>query len=253
MRVLATAAAVGLGLVLSAADARACGAAYPGGPMVCTMEDSPAYRKAHPPIRARIGISWSYTTTTILFGSARRADLQRHVVFAGTELPLGNGYGLRFGAGGIVDGQLTPTHVPFRGSATFAPGVSAYIGIGKTIVDEGEIRPFVQLGLNISGARAATRGPSPNEAPSFTAFDARGAATVGKTFGGWLVPYVGARAFGGPIYYHYAGAKVTGTDLYKYQVVGGVAVALRARGLDAFVEGVPLGERGLSAGLGVSF
>ena len=70
---------------------------------------------------------------------------------------------------------------------------------------------------------------------------------------GWLVPYVALRAFGGPIFHRYGGEAVTGTDLYKYQVAGGLSLALPSRVVDAFVEGVPVGESGLSAGLGTTF
>lgn len=250
--------------------AHACGAAYPGGPMVCTLADAPkkktatgeadssvtAPRRQEAPI-ARVSASWSYTSTTILFGQGRRAELTRHTVFVGTELPLAPGFGLRFGAGGIVDGEITP-HLNFGSgtgypSASFGPGVSGFLGAAKTIIDERAEVPSVQLGATLSVSRATTRGPAPNEGPSFTAFDLRASATVGKTLGGIVIPYVTARAFGGPIYYRYGGQKVTGTDLYKYQVAGGFAVSLPSHVLDVFVEGVPLGESGVSAGLGTTF
>ena len=253
MRRRAAAACVSLALVGSPRRASACGAAYPGGPIMCTMDDAPGHAGARLPTLARVGVSWSYTTTTILFGNARRADLTRHTVFAGSDLPLGAGFGLRFGAGGVVAGELTPTRAPQRGTASFGPGAGAYLGIAKTIVDETTYFPSLQLGVTASGTRAATRGPAPGEAPSFTAFDARGSATLSKTFFHALVPYVAGRGFGGPVYYHYAGAKVTGTDLYKYQLALGCSVALRPLRLDAFFEGVPKGERGLSAGLGMTF
>ena len=78
------------------------------------------------------------------------------------------------------------------------------------------------------------------------------ALNAGKTVGP-LAIYATARAFGGPIFYRYAGESVTGTDLYKYQVGGGLSIALPSRILDAFVEGIALGERGVAAGLGTSF
>jgi hypothetical protein len=232
-------------------DAQACGAAYPGGPMVCTLEDAPPSRhgvKTLVPV-ARVSAIWSYTSTTILFGEGRRADLTRHAVFASTELPLARGLGLRFGAGGIASGELRTS----GGPATFGPGVTGFFGIGKTVVDEKPSVPFLQLAATVSMSRATTRGPAPNEAPSFTALDVRAAATIGKTIGGWLVPYVSLRAFGGPIFYRYGGKDVTGTDLYKHQIAGGLSVALPSRVLDAFVEGVPMGESGMSAGLGTTF
>lgn len=234
-----------------ARDAYACGAAYPGGPMVCTLADAPGHAKAAAPPEARVSASWSYTSTTILFSGERRADLTRHTVFAGTELPLARGLGLRFGAGGIVAGELARHGA---GVASFGPGVSGYIGVSKTIVDEKPSVPFVQLGATLSVSRVATRGTAPSDAPSFTATDLRASATAGKTLlGGWIVPYASARAFGGPIFYRFAGTSVTGTDLSKFQLAGGLSLSLPHHELDLFAEGVPLGERGASAGLGTTF
>lgn len=235
-------------LVPSAAFA--CGAAYPGGPVYCTMADAPSrQRSARPrPPPLHLSLSWAFTSTTILFGDGKRADLERHTVFVGTEVPIGGGAAIRFGAGGIVAGQITPHHA----RADFGPGVSGYFGVAKSLVDEKGWIPFVQIGGTLSGSRVATRGPGVNEAPSFTAFDIRAALNAGKTVGP-LAIYATARAFGGPIFYRYAGESVTGTDLYKYQVGGGLSIALPSRVLDAFVEGIALGERGVAAGLGTSF
>ncbi len=240
------------GALLAAREASACGAAYPGGPMVCTLADAPS-RKAQQKVdvHARVSASWAYTSTTILFSGDRRADLTRHTVFAGTELPLTRGLGLRFGAGGIVAGELDRRG---PGVATLGPGVSGYFGVAKTLLDEATSVPFVQLAATLSASRAVARRGVESE--GFTAFDVRAAATVGKTFFREtlpVVPYVALRAFGGPIFYRFAGADVTGTDLYKYQVGAGLSLALPGRALDAFVEGVALGERGLSAGLGTTF
>jgi hypothetical protein len=239
-----------VGLVALERSAEACGAAYPGGPVFCTMDDAPGHQKptTPPPTPLHLSLSWEFTTTTILFGGGKRADLQRHAVFAGSEIAVAKGLALRFGAGGIVEGEIHPHH----DRADFGPGVTAFFGVAKTIVDEKTYVPFVQLGGTLSGSRAATRGPGTNEGPSFTAFDLRAAATVGKTFGP-IVPYATGRAFGGPIFYRYAGEAVTGTDLYKYQVGGGLSLALPKHVLDAFVEGIALGERGVSAGIGTVF
>ena len=46
---------------------------------------------------------------------------------------------------------------------------------------------------------------------------------TGKIF----TPYVTARVFGGPVYWRLDGADVTGTDLYKYQVGGGLSLIAR--------------------------
>lgn len=214
------------------------------------MDDAPSRRatRAMRPKPLHLSLSWSYTTTTITFGEGRRADLQRHAVFAGSEVALGGGASLRFGAGGVVGGQIEP-----HGSrADFGPGVTAFVGAAKSLVDERGAIPFVQLGGTFSFSRVATRGPAPNEAPTFTALDVRAALTAGKTIGP-LAIYATGRVFGGPIFFRYRDEAVTGTDLYKYQVGGGLSARLPSHILDAFVEGIALGERGISAGLGSTF
>lgn len=236
--------------LLGARAAAACGAAYPGGPVYCTMEDAPGHRAAKPlrPKPIHLSLSWSYTSTTLTFGEGRRADLERHAVFAGTELALGSGLSFRFGAGGILGGRIDP----HRARADFGPGATAFAGATKSLVDERGAIPFVQLGGVFSFSRVGTRGPGPNEAPTFTALDVRAALTAGKTLGP-LAVYATARVFGGPIFFRYRDEPVTGTDLYKYQLGGGLSVALPSRLLDAFVEGIAAGERGLSAGIGSTF
>jgi hypothetical protein len=86
----------------------------------------------------------------------------------------------------------------------------------------------------------------------YSAFDLRLGAVVGTTFFDRLSPYALGRVFGGPVYWRYQGAAVTGTDTHHYQLGAGLALML-ARRLDIFAEAVPLGERSLSAGASVSF
>lgn len=214
------------------------------------MDDAPGHQKKKswepPPIH--LSLSYDYTSTTILFGGPRRADLRRHATFAGTEIPLGSGWSVRFGAGGILGGELDPSHI----HGDFGPGVTGYVGGAKSIVDEKKYVPFVQLSLTLSGSRVGTKGPLPDTAPSFTAFDLRAGAMVGKSFGPF-VPYAVGRVFGGPVYYKFLGHEETGTDLHKYQVGGGFAIATPSHVLDVFVEGIALGELGVSAGLGTTF
>lgn len=218
--------------------------------MVCTMADAPSTSRRHELPMARVAASYAYTSTTLLFGQGRRADLTRHAAFVLTELPLSSTVGLRFGAGGIFGGDLVKNQS--RGRSSFGPGVTAFVGIASTIVREQASVPFLQVSATLSGSRARTEDSvDPRDAPSFTAFDLRGAAIVGKTLGEAVVPYAALRAFGGPIFYRFLAAEVTGTDLYKYQVGGGLAVHLGP--VDAFVEGIPFGERGASSGLGVTF
>ena len=271
---IATCAAGVAALLGLAPEAHACGAAYPGGPVMCDyprrspdgrVVDRPAgddTRPTGPPI-AHLSASYAFTSTTILFGSGRRAELTRHAVFGALQLPLtrsGAVTGL-VGAGGVAGGEL------IHGAArdTIGPGFAGYLGVAGRVYDGKGWVPFLQLTATLSVTHMGTRtddrgtrtdgstsaaGPS---SPAFTASDLRVGAIAGKTFGEVFTPYVTGRVFGGPIAWRFDGAAVTGTDLYKYQVGGGLSLALFQRRLDVFAEGIALGERGLAAGVGTTF
>jgi len=255
-------------------DAHACGAAYPGGPVMCdyprrnadgTLVDQSAGDHGAPigPPIARLSASYAFTSTTILFGGDKRADLTRHAVFGELQLPLnksGSITGL-IGAGGIAGGEL------IHGAArdTIGPGFAGDIGIAGRVYDGKGYIPFLQLTATISvthmGTRTDDRGtrtdgtvsPTGPSSPKFTAGDLRVGVIAGKTFGDVFTPYVTARAFGGPVDWRYDDQHVTGTDLYKYQVGGGLSLALFKRKLDVFAEGIPFGERGVATGIGTTF
>lgn len=244
LRLLAP-SSVALAALLAPRAASACGAAYPGGPVMCEIPESLAKLWRRPV--ARVSASYAFTSTTLLFGSAGRADLTRHAALAGTELPLGPRLSVQVGAGGVIGGALT--HSVSRDE--IGPGWSAYAGLaGRAITGEGAA-PFVQLSGVVSTTHMATK--TPTESPTYRALDVRLGAMVGKTFARTVTPYAAARVFGGPIFWRLAGQAATGTDLYKYQLGAGVAVSVLDRRLDAFVEGIALGERGVSAGLGTTF
>jgi hypothetical protein len=213
---------------------------------------------------ARLSASYAFTSTTLLFGDGRRADLTRHAVFGAIQIPLTANGSLsgQLGAGGIAGGELV------HGAArdTIGPGFAGFVGIAGRLIDGRGALPFVQLTATLSSTHALTRtdgngtrtdgttspGARP-ETPRFTAFDLRLGVIAGKTFGDVFTPYVTARAFGGPILWRFDGNDVTGTDLYKYQLGGGLSLALFDRRLDVFAEGIALGERGLAAGIGTTF
>ncbi len=256
---------IAAGVVLCAPRAaEACGAAYPGGPVMCDFPRTGAHAASATPAVARVSASYAFTSTTILFGGGRRADLTRHAVFGSVQIPFNRSgsFSAQLGAGGIAGGELV------HGAArdTIGPGFAAFTGVAWRVVDGRNAIPFVQLTATLSATHMLTRtddhgtrtdgttspGSQP-ETPRFTALDLRLGAIAGKTFAEVFTPYVTARAFGGPIAWHFDGAPVTGTDLYKYQLGGGLSLALFDRKLDVFAEGIALGERGFAAGIGTTF
>lgn len=255
-RVLLAMATAVTAMVSIPLDAAACGAAYPGGPVMCDFPRKKGGASQPRPI-LRMAATYGFTSTTLLFGKGRRADLTRHALLAGIEAPLASRLSFFAGAGGIVSGELV--HGAARAEA--GPGASGYAGIGwRAFAGTGSL-PFVQLTLTLSATHMLTRenGLTTDgrliapERARYTAADLRGGAIIGKTFAGAVTPYAALRAFGGPIDYVYDGADVRGTDLYKYQVGGGLSVALAKGRLDLFAEGIALGERGVSAGLATTF
>jgi len=230
---------------------------------MCEFPRSGAHASATPPI-ARMAASYAFTSTTILFGDGRRAELTRHAVLGSVQMPLtlSGSFSALIGAGGIAGGTLE------HGFARDAigPGFAGFSGIAWRAVDGKGALPFVQLTATLSVTHALTRtddrgtrtdgttspGAQP-DTPRFTAFDLRVGAVAGKTIADVFTPYVTARAFGGPISWRFDGAEVTGTDLYKYQLGGGLSLAVLDRRFDVFAEGIALGERGVSAGIGTTF
>ena len=240
--------------LLAPREAHACGAAYPGGPVMC---DYPRAGSVESRPIARVSTSYAFTSTTILFGDERRADLTRHALFGAIEIPLSSKVVTQFGAGGIAGGELV------HGAArhTMGPGATGFFGVAFSAIPERGAAPFLQLTATLSATHAITQGsvirtdgsPAPEARARFTAFDLRGGAIVGKSLGSGITPYAVGRVFGGPIDWRYDDARVRGTDLYKYQLGAGLSLALFARRFDLFAEGVALGERGVALGAGTTF
>ena len=179
--------------------------------------------------------SYAFTSTALRFDGEKRVDLTRHAVFAGSELPLATDLSLSFGAGGVLAGTIDRYDL--------GPGTSLFFGTSWRAIDERDAPAFLQANTTLSVTRTAT---SLHE--SFTAFDLRASLVAGHNFGNVFTPYAVLRGFGGPVYW----AGDIGTDIHKYQVGAGFSQILPSRLFDFFVEGIPLGERGIAAGLGTT-
>lgn len=259
MQALAVLTVVGATVLAGEREAHACGAAYPGGPVMCDYPRGDHTKAALRPA-LRLSSSYAYTNTTILFiGNDRRADLTRHAAFIAAEVPLSRAptstFSLQIGAGGIGNGALVSNASGANPSRVYdiGPGFSAFTGLAWRVLDaKDDFTPFIHLTATLSFSHAATRSAVSND--RYSAVDFRFGAIIGKTLGdSGITPYVAARAFGGPVFWRLDGESVTGTDLYKYQLGGGLSLALFDRKIDVFVEGIGLGERGLAAGIGTTF
>jgi hypothetical protein len=231
-------------LAFHARDAAACGVTTGGAAGLSGCSLSEHEEAARPKFRA--GASYAFTSTSLRFDGSRRVDEIRHAAVASLEwrptptLTAVAGAGV---FGGVVE---TPTT-----RAGFAPGFVSVLGGSWRAIDassHGEGGgPFLLFTGQLSYATTTTDGGY-----GYNAVDLRIGAIVGMTFAKMITPYVVERGFGGPIYWRLDGEAVRGTDVYHYQLGAGVS-ALVAKRLDLFVEGVPFGERGASAGAGFSF
>jgi hypothetical protein len=142
-------------------------------------------------------------------------------------------------AGGIVAGRVEDRDVSGGGTVS---GTLSWLP-----VYESATRPFVAMTASLGAAFVRALADDGMQ-HSWSAFDARGGVTVGKTLARRWVPYASARGFGGPVFWHHAGADVTGGDRYHVTVGAGLIVRL-PRTVDVTVEVMPLGERSAAAGV----
>ncbi len=160
--------------------------------------------------------------------SGERLALVDRQVTGSWMFALGLGAGLEWGV--VLDSVLDAT-----GPLDFNPGFVGMIGSSALVVKNDGAVPFVLGTAQLSGVTSSTKNDV-----GYHALDLRVGAAVGWTFFRTLSHYAVARAFGGPVFWEFDGAKVIGTDLYKYQLGAGVSYMIANR-LDLFVEGIGLG------------
>ncbi len=179
--------------------------------------------------------------TTIVFDGARVSLRETAVtVTIGHFATARVGWSLT--AGGIVAGSIEGKDV--RGGGTIG-GTVSYLAIL-----EGARRPFV--GVSGTFGTALIRGLADDgRTRSWSAWDARGGVIAGKTLGRF-VPYLAARAFGGPVFWQRAGGAVVGSDRYHITTGAGVILRLPDR-IDLTFEGMPLGEQSATAAVSLRF
>jgi hypothetical protein len=231
--------AFGACLTLITPRAKACGVSASGVSSCSLAEHDEAVRP-----RWAVGVSGLYTVTRLRFSGSLYADQVRYATLASLaylptpKLVLQAGVGVAFG------GSLT---LP-DGRYEFDPGPTGVLGADYRVFDDD--RSFLVLTSGLSFAFARTRlagGPS----VGYEAFDLRLGAELGLELARVFRPYALARAFGGPVFWRHQGEAVDGTDTHHYQFGLGASVRL-ARTLSVFAEGVPLGERAVSLGVGLA-
>jgi len=113
--------------------------------------------------------------------------------------------------------------------------------------------PFAVGTFALGASRSPTdRSGGVSERQAITTTDARVGLEVGWNAWGIWSPYLGARAFGGPVSFRYKGEDHTGSDRHHYALGFGQSVRFAGRfqlGVDASL----LGERSVSWGASSSW
>lgn len=227
--------------------ASACGASAGGAAGLAACSLSEHDEETRP--KWHLADTASFTATAIRFDDGSRFDQQRfNFVTTLDAMPVPK-LALQIGAGPAFPGSMNGGGEKFETNS----GVVMLLGASYRFVDSSGVRPYVLGTLGFTFLSMQTRGTLPSNARAlYDAFDLRTGAVVGWTIGDWFSPYLVGRIFGGPVNWTHDEQKVTGTDVNHYQLGLGVSAPL-GRIADIFIEGVPLGEQGMSGGFGVAF
>jgi hypothetical protein len=210
-----------------------------------------------PSHRLRIGASYGAFSSTLAFFDPQHLDQPEHVdigeqaVLATLQYRASNRWTLQASAGALIAGGIATS----TRSLSMRPGWLFGVAASSRLLDGNGWLPFILVSVSLSMSSTALQNdmqPGSGHHDVFTAMDISGVLTIGKTLFRAVSPYLVGRLFGGPVFWHDQGVLRGGTDIYHYQVGAGIAVSLLQR-FDAFIEGAPLGERRISAGVGVSF
>jgi len=227
-------------LGLSSVPAQACGVSGVDGVSSCSLTEHNEALRPHWAVSAS-GLS---TSTSLRFSGGVHGDQTRSAAFAALAYLPTPVLTLQLGAGATFGGALAMPD----GRHDFTPGPTAFVGASWRVLDADAFLVLTSL-LSFSAARTKREGES---SVGYEAFDLRLGAELGTTLLGVLRPYLPVRVFGGPVFWKYQAAAVTGTDTHHFQVGLGIGVAISRR-LGAFAEGIPLGERALSLGVATAF
>jgi hypothetical protein len=159
---------------------------------------------------------------------------------------LGSAWTVYGAAGAILGGQIQDP----SGRYDVGAGWMLSLGGSRLIFPQQGWRPFLSSALSLSASRTDTTAPDGGATSSLWAIDLRGSVAAGWTFFERATVYGAFRAFGGPVFWDRVSQP--GGDQYHVQGAVGVGVGI-VRDVRLFVEGAPLGQRGIQAGFGFAF
>ncbi len=194
----------------------------------------------------RVAAAFGWLASELRFGDVSAPFVQRSVAASVTR-QLDRAWSVTAGAGAVISGSID------AGGASYVmdPGWLVRLGATWMALDGSGPWPFVALSASLAASGVNTTGPGGVKAP-LTSLDAGLSASAGKSIAGIVAPYVGAKVFGGPVFWQLAGASVTGTDVAHWQVAFGVAANLPL-GIDLLVEWAPFGATSAVGQVGFAF
>ncbi len=224
----------------------ACGSSGPDGVSACSLAE---HEEAVRP-RWRLGASGVYTSTALHFSNALETSETRYAAIADVAYAPTARLTFSAGVGAALGGRLVAPDGPHD----FAPGFVADLGTSYRVLDGATPlgRGFILVSGVVSFTGSSTQLRDQGARTAYDALDFRAGLALGFTWWRMFSAYALARAFGGPVYWSYQGQSQIGTDTHHYQVGGGLALFVLRR-VDLFVEGVPLGEQAVAAGVAVVF
>jgi hypothetical protein len=175
------------------------------------------------------------------------APFDQRSVAVSVSRSLGREWTVSAGAGAVVSGSIEAAGVSYQ----MDPGWLARLGATWVPFDGSGPWPFLALSASLAASGVNTTGPGGQRAP-LTSFDAGLSASAGKSIAGIVAPYVGAKVFGGPVFWTLDGASTTGTDVNHWQVAFGLAANLPL-GIDLLAEWAPFGARSAVVQVGWTF
>ncbi len=175
--------------------------------------------------------------TTLSFGDTGEFELSQFAASATVGYAWPSRWSFRAAVGTIIDGEIS------AGSRTYDISAGITGGLGVSRLWPLRRNYFVTGSVDLSASRVTThQGFEPGI--SLIATDVRVSAVIGKTFGRFS-PFVATRVFGGPVLWTYNGNDITGTDIYHFQVGGGLSV-MAGKGLSLMANVSVLGEQAAS-------
>jgi hypothetical protein len=196
---------------------------------------------------------WSVSAAYGQFTGALRFDqvLDMEVHQRWVSVRLGYAFTGGWYVAGAVGATLAGSLEGGERALTFEPGLVTTLQAGVLLMEADGGLPFVESSLNVSVSTGALRERG-GERLDWTAVDVRLGATTGWRVYGLWVPYFALRVFGGPVFWRDGEEDRVGTDRDHYQLAIGSTFTFY--GVDLFVDwALPIGEAGLSAGLGYHF